>query len=760
MLLEKWFWAQRAYPAGKIPLAAEDAAIHAELAHAAPSLQLNAAGTTWNNIGPAPLKNITYGGQSQQDASGRALAVAVNPSDANTILVGAAQGGIWRTNSGGASFTPVAENMPSLAIKVIRYAPGNPLIVYAGTGEPHGSTSIYGQGLLKSIDGGNTWQALPPNGAGWDFRYATISGLQVHPTDPNTLYVTTAAILTSIDAFNPAQAPQTGIFKSGDGGQTWTMLKAATLYPSPVPYAQGNVGFMDLELSRSNPNLLYASEYMGGIWKSINAGANWNLITPLKAGGGADLPAAVPNYAYFSASQATFFVLNRFTLAPTAPEFFRVEMGLAQSNPDVLYAGYSTLLVLDANGNGIYDPGSDIVTTAGLLFKTSNGGTSWTWLGDWSRSGVPNYCAVQCDYDNTVEVNPANASDVLIGGSANYNSPWPDPLAAPTRYLDLPWRGMVYRSLTGGASWVDTTPQCTTVSATSSGTFNGRPVFPCSPNAASQVIHPDVHSLSYDPTGGAHLYAGNDGGFYRGTIQRYGRQQQRLHLGEPQQSGWRRYSSTSLTSTPPTPASSSAGLQDNSVAYWNGTTWEGWGFGDGTFGAFDPQAPQHVYMGTQFNIHRHDAGGTKNALDPSSGWHLSIFQPTAPGDTPQFLVPFAIDPVTPATVYAASSTGLYRSDDRGDTWGGRVNPSPLDGQPTSIAVAPANRNFVWVGTANGWVYLYDFQASLVHRRVAGRGLPQAIWTRLADVELQATVLHLPGKVNSMAARRTRWPSTK
>ena len=737
MLLDELFWAQRAYPAGKIPMDVHDDAIHSELARPGRS-PAAAAATTWTNLGPAPLHDITYSGQSQQNASGRAPAIAVNPSNANTILVGAAQGGIWKTTNGGVSFTPVSESLPSLAIKVIRYAPSNATIVYAGTGEPHGSTSIYGQGLLKSIDGGDTWQALPPNGSGWDFRYATISGLQVHPTDSNTLYVTTAAIHTSIDAFNPAQAPQTGIFKSTDGGQTWTMLKAATLYTSPTTSGQGNVGFMDLELARSNPNLLYASEYFGGVWKSTNAGANWNLITPVKAGGGADLPAAVPNYAYFSSSQATFFVLNRFALANNLPEFNRVEIGLSQSNPDVVYAGYSTLLLLDADGNGSYDPSIDIFTQAGLLFKTVNGGTSWTWLGDWSRNGVPNYCVTQCAYDNTVEVNPSNANDVLIGGSANYEDTWPDPLASPTRYLQLPWRGMVYRSLNGGTSWVDTTPQCTSISGTPSGTFNALPVYTCSPNLASKVIHPDVHSLSYDPTGGSRIFVGNDGGFYRGTYSGTGANSTD-YSWENVNTGLSTLQFYNFDVHPTNPNLFIGGLQDNSVAYWNGTTWEGWGFGDGTFGAFDPLAPQHVYMGTQFNIHRHDSGGAKDALDPTSGWKLSIFQPQT-GDNPQFVVPFAIDPVSSATVYAASTTGLYRSDNRGDVWGNRINGSPLAGQPTSISVSPVNRNNVFVATSIGWVYYYDFGGSTLNQR--GASLPGRYLTKVLASPNNANTLYV------------------
>lgn len=126
---------------------------------------------------------------------------------------------------------------------------------------------------------------------------------------------------------------------------------------------------------------------------------------------------------------ADFFILNRFGLVDDLPEFTRIELGLAQSNPDVLYAGVSTFLLLDANGNGTFD-NDDIVEYAGLVFKSTTGGNSWTWLGDWPRNGVPNYCFTQCDYDNTVEVNPANANDLVLGGSANYNPIWPDRSAA------------------------------------------------------------------------------------------------------------------------------------------------------------------------------------------------------------------------------------------------------------------------------------------------------------------------------------------
>ena len=260
----------------------------------------------------------------------------------------------------------------------------------------------------------------------------------------------------------PPSSKPTGIYKSTDGGQSWELLKSGTVYKAWPSYLQGNAGFMDLELSQIDPKTLYASEYFGGVWKSTNGGDNWQRITPMKAGGGADFPASVPNYNFFSPNQARFFLLNRFKLLADLPEFSRIEIGLAQSDPKVLYAGYAVdNFLLDADGNGSFDSNIDINTQVGLLFKTTDGGLNWTWLQDWPRSGTPDYCASQCSYDNMVEVNPKDANDVIIGGSANYNALFPENPADPnSALLNKPWAGMINRTLDGGQSWVDMTPHC------------------------------------------------------------------------------------------------------------------------------------------------------------------------------------------------------------------------------------------------------------------------------------------------------------
>jgi hypothetical protein len=180
---EEWFYKQRSSANGRIPagarlkafqhmqrmMAAEGKLVlRPDGSYAAATPQVGpAVGGTWLSLGPTP----TTGGFFSP-VSGRIEAIAVDPSDStgNTVLIGGAQGGIWRSTDGGSTWTPTGDSNPSLAMGSIAFAPSacNPLpgscTVYAGTGEQAstGFDTYYGAGVLISTDHGQTWKQTCP----------------------------------------------------------------------------------------------------------------------------------------------------------------------------------------------------------------------------------------------------------------------------------------------------------------------------------------------------------------------------------------------------------------------------------------------------------------------------------------------------------------------------------------------------------------------------------------------------------------------
>jgi WD40 repeat protein len=741
---DAWLWKKDAGPSNRIPAEAlrrsADARERCLLAEAA------ASESAWEPIGPAPIRGGTMIGGGPTTYAGRALAIAQDPLDPSTLLLGAASGGIWRSTNTGTTWASVGDNLPSLAIKVIRFAPSAPSIVYAGSGEPHSKTSIWGMGVFKSTDGGITWTALPVSGPTWDFRFLAISGLQVHPQDPNTLWATTANVLPDrVDAFHPppdAAAP--GIFKSTDGGHTWRRLLTALDYrpydyPAFDPYPASGIGFMDLELFRADPRVLYAVERSGGIYRTTDGGEHWALCTPLKnpghgAASGPDFPAPVPAFGQYAASTGTFTPYPVLKRAMSIPEFNRIELGIGQAGgtissdwrTEVLYAGAGAILQLDADGDGIFDPNVDLTVPTALIFKSADGGQTWRWLGDGYSGGAPYYCDVDASgyenalYDNTVEVNPIDPDDVVVGGNANYAPLWPDPVRHPTRLLELPWSGTIYRTQDGGATWVDTTPACVRyVPDTGNPPVDGLPLYACAEQSPEKMTHPDTHCCIFDPANGR-FFITDDGGAFECTLTGNG--------ADPLNDyHWRDINGDTATlqvflfGTHPTDASQAlVGCQDNSNAHWDGSAWDAWDSngGDGTVACYDPKSPEHVYIGCQYTLARSDHGGSNDPDD----WTYLFSGTIGHGDGFPFVVIFAIDPVQSNRVYVGSLTGVYASGDRGDTWSDRLNANPLDGEVTTLAVSPKNPRFVWAGTSTGHVYLFDTKKGEVTDRT-GNFLP-------------------------------------
>jgi len=719
----RWFWEQRAYPAGTIP-----ADVHRRvlLAESADVRVRSAAEESWTNLGPAPLPGLIYNLASGQDVSGRATTLAMHPNDPSTMLLGTAEGGIWKSTDGGANWRSVGEqSLPTLAISVIRYSVTDPNLVFAGTGEPNAAGPLHGFGLARSRDGGETWELLPARGSGWDFNFTAITGLHVDARDGRTLYLTTATVIPrSLNWSLPADLPQTGLFRSNDDGRSWQLLRAAKRYA--VSGSMSN-GFVDFEYGgAAAPDLMYVSEYYGGILRSTNSGASWQYVTPRKPSGYGTFPVN-PSPLTYSAGNNRFLLASRLPNPDTDIDFRLIELAAAPSDPRILYAGFDApSLRIDVDGNGVFELGRDRRAFTALLFKSTDGGETWRWLGT-RHDGVPDYCGVQCWYDNVISVHPTNPDDVILGGSANYARYTGEPFATPARLLELPWRGMLYQTHDGGKSWADITPHCTQVSAVSTRMQNGVPVYPCLAVSASKLVHPDVHAIVRGADG--RIYVISDGGVFRDVPPGQGSGRKRravapqrppdalaggVHSWEALNGGLSTMQFYRIAVHPDDPGIILGGLQDNSAAYWNGREWQGWGADDGTIALFDPVDPRHVYLGTQFEVHRHDDGGTKE-FSEAAGWKLSVFAGEEfdfdNGETTAFIPVFALDPVEPSITYGASDRALYRSTERGAHSVRIGPPESTEGIPTSIAVSPVDHGVVWVATGTGSVYRYDVDAA-------------------------------------------------
>jgi photosystem II stability/assembly factor-like uncharacterized protein len=212
----------------------------------------------WRSIGPANM------GGRVADVEG----VAGNP---NIVYVASASGGLWKTVNGGVTWKPVFERQGTISIGDIALAPGNPDVVWVGTGESNVRNSVsFGDGVYKSTDGGKNWQHMGLR----DTEH--VSAIVINPQNPDIVYVGALG-----HAFAPNE--QRGVFMTTDGGKTWTK----TLY------IDREHGVSDLEIDPTNPNILYAGMWSferkpwthrsgsekGGLFKSIDAGRTWTRVT-------------------------------------------------------------------------------------------------------------------------------------------------------------------------------------------------------------------------------------------------------------------------------------------------------------------------------------------------------------------------------------------------------------------------------------------------------------------------------------------------
>src|SRR5713101_2078961 len=204
---------------------------------------------------------------------GRTRAVAGVAGQPNVFYMGAVDGGVWKSDDYGRTWTPIFDQQPTQSIGAIAVAPSNPQIIYVASGEGLQRPDLsVGDGIYKSTDAGKTWMHLGLRDG------QQIPALAVDPRDPNRLF---AAVLGH--PYGPNQ--ERGIFRSTDGGATW----------AKVLYKDENTGAMDLAFDPRDPRTIYAVlwaarqapwEVTGsfhatgsGLFKSTDGGDTWQPLT-------------------------------------------------------------------------------------------------------------------------------------------------------------------------------------------------------------------------------------------------------------------------------------------------------------------------------------------------------------------------------------------------------------------------------------------------------------------------------------------------
>ena len=356
-------------------------------AQSSPSDSALAHALSFRNIGPALM-------------GGRITSIAAVPNASGqwgtVFYIGAATGGVWRSENAGVSWTPVFDSVRTGGVGAVAVAPSDPDVIWVGTGEANNMrSSSWGTGVYNSTNGGKTWSAamLPLS--------QHIGRIVIDPRDPNVVYVA---------AVGPLWAPggERGLYKTTDGGKTWTNTKEISKY----------TGFTDIAMDPSNPDVLYAAseererrEYgflpadpEAAIYKTTDGAKTW---TKLSEG------------------------------LPTG-ELGRIGLATCKSHPATVYA----LISAKGDMNGTYrsdDAGAHwthVNNVDGTAWYYSgiicdpvdadhvielNAGDRQTW--DGGKTWEPFAAGTHTDH-HALWINPENPQQIILGGDGGVYQTW------------------------------------------------------------------------------------------------------------------------------------------------------------------------------------------------------------------------------------------------------------------------------------------------------------------------------------------------
>lgn len=324
---------------------------------------LAASSADAQTIDQAVIDGLRWRNVGPANMSGRIADVEGLPSPSKTFFVAAAAGGVWKTTNNGVTFRPVFDNYGVASLGDLAIAPSDSNTIYLGTGEPNSRNSISpGGGVFKSTDGGLTWTFMGLK------ETQHIGRIIVHPTNPNVAWVAALGAAWSTNK-------ERGLYKTTDGGQTWVNKK----------YINDTTGFVDVDIHPRDPNVLFATSYhrlrgpyflqSGGkgsaLWKSTDGGETW---TEVKGGG---FPETMKG---------------------------RMEIAIAQSNPDIMY------VLVEADSAPNPRPAADAKRQERKsgLYRSADGGKTW------ERTATDN---VRPFYYSQVRVHPKNPDRVWFSST-------------------------------------------------------------------------------------------------------------------------------------------------------------------------------------------------------------------------------------------------------------------------------------------------------------------------------------------------------
>jgi len=595
----------------------------------------------WSLVGPTtstyPAVLGVFTGSSNYVASGRitALALAGTCVPGNCRLwVGAAGGGIWRTDdalSNSPSWTFLSGAFGTNAIGTLTYDAAHNTL-YAGTGEPNASgDSEAGVGIYRSTDGGSTWTLLPGSPAAT--RARAISSIVVDPNNPNTLYVGTARGVRGVSSVTG------GAVSLAPDAPPWGLYKTTDGGATFSMIWDGHAslrGVNHVELDSAH-NTIYAAAFQQGIWRSSDGGSAWEHVFSTQD----------PND---NAAR------TEFALATTADGHTRLYVGDGGTET----GGNTPDNGEPASNTGVYRTDSvDTKTAAQLTNGTTNAGYTSLTTYDRTQPGYAtyDYCTTQCWYDNWV-YSPAGHPDIVyIGGSYDYN------------FFGGRSNGKaVLLSQDAGNHFTDQTMSANYVTN----------------------IHPDQHALVSLPSNPLQFWEGSDGGLVRssgsvvdGSASGTNDCSQR-GLGAASRiacTNLLRAIPTTLTSlnaglstlqfqsvsiNPANPTDLQGGTQDNGT--WEGSTanpsWFSTMYGDGGQSGFDVGNP-HIRFNNFFSPYADEnfRDGNPTAWVITSG---PFFDPVTghPKERTAFYVPEIGDPVVSGTQFYGAQH-VWRTTDNG-----------------------------------------------------------------------------------------------